>query len=635
MVAFRLPRADLEKFRAQLASQYKVLGPVARGNDVVFTEIQNAADLILSSRQSLLPPKKYFRPPTEKLFTFKDRQVTEIAEASSEQRAVIGIHPCDVNGMQILDRVFGDTYPDPYYQQLRKNTLIVAQNCTTPCANGFCTSFNTGPGATAGFDLALTDLGDNFLVEVGSEAGQALAAAAGLAEASEAEKQLAAHLISDCAAAMQPRKMAPADLPAFMLERVDHPHWQELKERCLACGSCTNVCPTCFCFDVKDPVDLSLTDGNRERTWDSCQYYKFSRVALDHIFRPDRAARVKQRLFHKLAYYQQQFETNGCVGCGRCVDTCIVKIDPVEVVAALHEGPAGQPAQQFKVKRRGICPSENPYTGHAAVLESVKPQTGDTATYRFVFKDEAQQRDFSYDPGTFNMLSIPGIGEAPISISSGSAEKGFVEHTIRSVGTLTNFLQKLEPGAAIDIRGPYGAGWPVEEAKGKNVLIVAGGIGLAPLRPVIKHIENNRADYGKLEILYGARNPDEMLFTDEYDAWRELPDTKLRLTVDNPTCSRSEWTGNVGVVTTLCNLLEVDPANTIVMTCGPGIMMKFAVKDLLNRGFKPEEIFVSLERRMSCGIKKCGNCQIGPLFVCQDGPVFRYSEVKAIPEDIF
>ena len=114
-----------------------------------------------------------------------------------------------------------------------------------------------------------------------------------------------------------------------------------------------------------------------------------------------------------------------------------------------------------------------------------------------------------------------------------------------------------------------------------------------------------------------------------------MPDTKLRLTVDNPSCSRSEWKGNVGVVTTLCNLLEVDPANTIVMTCGPGIMMRFAVKDLLNRGFKPEEIFVSLERRMSCGIKKCGNCQIGPLFVCQDGPVFRYSEVKAIPEDIF
>jgi len=291
--------------------------------------------------------------------------------------------------------------------------------------------------------------------------------------------------------------MAPADLPAFMLERVDHPHWEELKERCLACGSCTNVCPTCFCFEVKDQVDLSLTDGSRERSWDSCQYYKFSRVALDHVFRPDRAARVKQRLFHKLAYYQQQFETNGCVGCGRCVSTCIVGIDPVEVVAALHEGTAGQPAQKFEVTRRGVCPSEDPYVGNPAVLKAVKQQTADTFTYTFAFADEQKQREFTFEPGTFNMLSIPGVGEAPISISSDAAEKGFIEHTIRSVGAVTNFIKHLEVGAKLDIRGPYGAGWPAAEAKGKNVLIVAGGIGLAPLRPMIKHIENNRADYGK------------------------------------------------------------------------------------------------------------------------------------------
>ena len=630
--AFRLPRADLEKFRSHLASQYTVLGPVAKGKEVVFEPIKTAAELILDGSQSILPPKKFFHPPLEKLFSFKDRQLVEKEIPAIEPRVILGIHACDVNALNILDRVFGDTYPDPYYQQLRKNTLIVALNCTQPCQNGFCTSFNTGPAVEAGFDLALTDLGEDYLVEVGSAAGRELAAGLALAAATAEEQTQAAQAISDCRKAMT-RKIDPEDIGEFMLQRVEHPHWEELKDRCLACGSCTHVCPTCFCFAVKDQVDLSLTDGSRERSWDSCQYYKFSQVAMDHVFRPDRAARVKQRMFHKLAYYQQQFATVGCVGCGRCVDACIVGIDPVEVVAALQEGLVSEPAQHFHSTRRGVCPSENPYTGQPAILKAVKPQTGDTATYTFAFTDEQQQRDFTFNPGTFNMLSILGVGEAPISISSSADEKGFFEHTIRSVGSLTNFLSHLKVGATVDIRGPYGAGWPVAEAKGKDVIIVAGGIGLAPLRPLIKTIQKNRSEYGKLEILYGTRNPQELLFTDEFAEWRELADTKLLLTVDN--AGGADWPGNVGVVTTLFNQMAIVPDQAIVVLCGPGIMMKFAVRDLLSRGFKAEQIFVSLERRMSCGIKKCGNCQIGPLFVCQDGPVFRYAEIKDIPEGIF
>jgi NAD(P)H-flavin reductase/NAD-dependent dihydropyrimidine dehydrogenase PreA subunit len=629
---FRLPRADLEQFRSGLASQYTILGPVARGIEVVFGPVNNADELKLDYDQTILPPKKFFHPPLETLFSFKGRQMVERESIETEKRVILGVHACDVSALKILDRVFGDTYPDPHYQEQRENTLIVALNCTKPCQNGFCTSFNTGPKVKDGFDLALTDLEDAYLVEVGSEVGRELAASLGLAAASEEDLTAAGQVLEKCREDMT-RKIDQSNLGEFMLQQVDHPHWEELKERCLACGSCTHVCPTCFCFAVKDQVDLTLTDGYRERIWDSCQYYKFSQVALEHVFRPDRAARVKQRFYHKLAYYEQQFDTIGCVGCGRCVSACIVGIDPVEVVAALQEGPDSVPAQQFHGTGRKVCPSENPYTGQPAVLKAVIPQTGDTATYTFAFADEKQQQGYAFEPGTFNMLSILGVGEAPISISSSPDEKSYFEHTVRSVGSLTNLLKQLQVGDKAVIRGPYGSGWPVNEAKGKNVLIIAGGIGLAPLRPLIKKIENQRHEFGKVEILYGARNPQEMLFTDEFEHWRNLRDTKLLLTVDH--AAGAEWKENVGVVTTLFNQITVEPENAIVVLCGPGIMMKFAVGDLLSRGFKPEQIFVSLERRMSCGIKKCGNCQIGPLFVCQDGPVFRYSEIKDLPEKAF
>jgi NAD(P)H-flavin reductase len=175
-------------------------------------------------------------------------------------------------------------------------------------------------------------------------------------------------------------------------------------------------------------------------------------------------------------------------------------------------------------------------------------------------------------------------------------------------------------------------GWPVEEMKGKNVLVVVGGVGLAPLMGTIKHIANHRDQYGKLEILYGARTPGDMLFTDEFDFLRKIPDTKLLLCVD--TCPLGmDWDHDIGVVTTLFEKMSSKPDNTIMITCGPDIMMRFVVKNLLGLGWSSEQMYVSLERRMSCGIKKCGNCQIGPLFVCQDGPVFKLADIQGLPEE--
>jgi NAD(P)H-flavin reductase len=222
-------------------------------------------------------------------------------------------------------------------------------------------------------------------------------------------------------------------------------------------------------------------------------------------------------------------------------------------------------------------------------------------------------------PGQFDMLYIHGVGEVPISVSDIDYKERVVAHTVRFVGSVTYAFTKLREGDIIGFRGPYGIGWPMELAVGKDIVIVAGGIGLPPLRPVIREVARNRGMYGRLIILYGARTPQDLIYSYEYKEYESIPNTELYLTVDTPT---SEWKGNVGVVTNLIRVISVDPEKSIAFICGPEIMMKYAIKELLKRGFKMNKIFLSLERRMKCGVGLCGHCQMGPYFVCKHGPVF-------------
>ncbi|MCD4785262.1 MAG: FAD/NAD(P)-binding protein [Candidatus Eremiobacteraeota bacterium] len=266
----------------------------------------------------------------------------------------------------------------------------------------------------------------------------------------------------------------------------------------------------------------------------------------------------------------------------------------------------------------------NLYVPTKAVIEKIKTQTHDTKTFTI---KPANGEKFDFEPGQFNMVSLLGYGEAPISISSSPDNKKTFDHTIRFVGSLTNTMEKHKEGSIVGIRGPYGSSWPVEEAKGKNVIFVAGGIGLAPLRPFIMQMFHDRDSYGKIQILYGARGTGEMLFTDEFNEWKKHSDTELHLTVDKLE-EGEKWDHTVGVVTVLYDVAKLDPANTIAVICGPEIMMRFACRSLLKKGFYAPQIYLSLERRMKCGVGKCGHCQLGSKFVCKDGPVFRYDEAK-------
>ncbi len=232
-----------------------------------------------------------------------------------------------------------------------------------------------------------------------------------------------------------------------------------------------------------------------------------------------------------------------------------------------------------------------------------------------------------FKPGQFNMLYAFGIGEVPISISGDPAATDRIVHTIRAVGPVSDALAKLKRDERIGVRGPFGSSWPVEEAAGYDVLVIAGGIGLAPLRPVLYHLMRERERYGRVALLYGARSPDSLLYRRELDAWRRAPELQVRVTVDD---AGSDWVGDVGVVTKLLPKIRIDPAETIAMICGPEVMIRFTAAALEHMGIETERIFVSLERNMKCAIGSCGHCQFGPHFVCKDGPIFRFGQVRDI-----
>jgi len=274
----------------------------------------------------------------------------------------------------------------------------------------------------------------------------------------------------------------------------------------------------------------------------------------------------------------------------------------------------------------------NLYAPQSVEIEDIKQETKDTRTFRLSFRDPEERDAFRFSPGQFIMLSILGVGEAAFSLCSDPEDEDLAT-TIRKVGRVTDAVFSLKEGDMIGARGPYGVGWPMDEAKGRDVLMVAGGIGLPPLRPVITQIAAHRENYGGLEVLYGARTPSDQVFTYEYERWKKMPDCRLLQTVD-AVPEGVGWPHKVGVVTTLFDDMKTSSSNSLVMTCGPEIMMRFVVRGLLARGFTSDQIYVSMERRMKCGIGKCGHCQMGGTFVCKDGPVFSYRSLEGLPDKV-
>jgi NAD(P)H-flavin reductase len=270
---------------------------------------------------------------------------------------------------------------------------------------------------------------------------------------------------------------------------------------------------------------------------------------------------------------------------------------------------------------------ENIYLPDLAEITDIRQETYDTKTFRLRFVEPARWDAFRHRPGQFAEISVFGVGEAPFCLASPRNGADSFEITVRSSGTVTRALHALSPGAQVGVRGPLGNGFPFDEVKGRSVLFVGGGIGLPPLRPLIWEMLGARGEFAGVTVLYGARTPADLVYKTDIEQWQAREDVKCMVTVD---VADEGWTGNVGVVGTLFPKAGVEPSGTVAFVCGPPIMIRFVVTDLLALGFAEESIYTTLERHMRCGVGKCNHCLIGDKYVCTDGPVFSYQQMKSM-----
>jgi NAD(P)H-flavin reductase len=273
---------------------------------------------------------------------------------------------------------------------------------------------------------------------------------------------------------------------------------------------------------------------------------------------------------------------------------------------------------------RSCAIAENPWLSQTVEIAGITTEMPGVATYHLKFRDAATHAGYTFAPGQFNMLYLPGVGEIAISVSASSEQRGTWDHTIRVAGNVTRTLAGLKVGSSLGLRGPYGSSWPLELCGDANVIIGAGGIGLAPLRPAIEALLREKRRFGARTLLYGARTPDTLLYTQQFENWSDRG-LHLQTTVDR---SQPGWLGNVGVVPMLLDRLRpLTAANTVLLLCGPEVMMRYCVRSALARGLRKDQIWMSLERNMQCAVGLCGHCQLGPAFICKDGPVFRYDAI--------
>lgn len=272
---------------------------------------------------------------------------------------------------------------------------------------------------------------------------------------------------------------------------------------------------------------------------------------------------------------------------------------------------------------------ENPLLPYLATLQDVVDLTPDVKLFKIEIDDLTIRKNFRYKPGQFVFISAFGTGESPFGLTSVNYRNGPLEVAVRRVGTVTNDLHELEPGATVGVRGPFGNQFPLEQYTGKNIFIIGGGIGFAPLRPIISSIIDHRDDYADLLILNGARTPQDLVFAVEFSAWAASPRTKLELTVD---AGDENWTGRVALIPAVVKELNLSPDNAIAIICGPPIMIRFTLIELKKLGFADSQIVTTLESKMKCGVGKCARCNIGEKYICRDGPVFTMQQLSQLIE---
>jgi len=615
-----------------------VIGPTVRDGTVAYDEIHGVEDLpagigdeqrpgryVLTDRGDArlfdynvgpTSPKRWIFPPSVPLTIGRrdGRTVTfEPAPVEAPPLAFLGVRACELAALGVQDQVFlGGAFTDDDYRARRRAALVIAVNCATASSTCFCTSMGTGPEVRSGYDIVLTELDEGFVVRAGTPEGAALVAHLPVRAADPAQIQRATESV-ERVAAMIGDPVPTAGLHDRLLAQFDSPRWAQIAERCLSCANCTLVCPTCFCSSVVQRSDLDGNASTSERVWDSCFTAGFAKVAGGN-FRSRPRDRYRQWLTHKFATWVDQFGTFGCVGCGRCITWCPAGIDVRAELLAIAPPLAIQP--EPAPARPAAATTKDFTTGR---IRAVRPETADVTTLTVADVDPAFLAGHG---GQFAMVALPSFPPLPISISR--YRRDAIDLTIRAAGPATATLVGLGPGDEIGLRGPLGVSWPIERAVGHDVVIVTGGIGLAPLRPLIDGLLAQRDRFDAIRLYYGARTADDQLYREELRGWAARGDIDVQLTVDR---AGPGWSGPVGVVTHLFDRATWDGSRSLAFVCGPERMMEATAEALAERGLTPDRIFFTLERHMECGIGLCGHCQVGKLFVCRDGPVFSLAQL--------
>lgn len=608
-----MQQADVLRFVRSLLLAYEVIGVQNKRGRLVLDSLQDAADLVLEFPPAVHSPKKFLFPHWDQLFRFKlDENLLLEPETAAPPRILFGMHPCDLHAVKILDDCLFEGETDSSYRAKREATLLVGVDCT-PDEYCFCTSLGTDRIAR-GFDLFLHRRDGHYLIQTGSDRGlQLLRTHAPDCFAGELESPLPLQ-VKQCSNKV---RFPIESLPTLLQEAYEDSIWQQLGDDCLGCGSCTLLCPSCYCFNVQDKLELNLQEGQRIRTWDSCQFDQFAQVAGGDNFRSSQADRQRHRFYRKYKYLWEKYQRTACVGCGRCRRECLAQISPVKVLNQLfaavpQPAASSSPGAEYQPQMAQIC--------------EIRELSAQDRLFRLRLPQPIE-----FTPGCFVELSVFGLGEAPFSITSPPDGGNEIEVVVRRAGALTQALHRTRQGDSIGVRGPFGTGFPLEEMRDMDLLLIAGGRGLLAIRSLLLAALDQRRAFGRITLLCGARNIEALMFPQELLSWHQSELLDCRIAVKD---RHNSWGITAADVSYLFKDLELNPQRTLAAVSGPPGMYRQVNPLLFRMGLDEEQIYLSLERHMKCGLGKCGKCRINNICVCECGPIFPYSSIKHLAEAI-
>lgn len=583
------------------------------------------------------PVKEYLFKEREKLFDWKkekEKIEMNVPESSSDMKRILfGVRSCDLYGIRYMDKFYLEDFIDNVYENNRKKTWIAAVNCTECGEHCFCSDMGTGPFSDSGYDVLFTSLSDCYLIEVGSRKGEQLIAI-GKKFLSSAENEILNEKDEIERDFNERYKISikTQNIHQVLENGFNDSLWNRIEKDCMRCTGCTNLCPTCTCFNVIEE-DKSSCSGQRIRCWDSCQSDSFTRNAGEHNPR-NSVSRVRYRILDKFKYIEEKFGFKGCSGCGRCINVCPAYINVVKIINELaekydKESKLKSQDKDFNFNHIKGERCEDVYIPQTAIIKDIIEETSKIKRFILQYEDITLHENFKFR-GQFFEITVFGVGEIAISIPFSPSLRNEFDFCVKRAGKVTSALHKMKIGDRVGLRGPFGKGFPYEEFTGKDLIVIGSGVGIAPVRTMILRALENRKDFGKIVVIGSAMSYEDLVYKEDLLKWNKIGGVRVLYALSNPTDKVEAY---VGYINDLLPGLELNWENTSAIICASPRRIKAVAKNLLKLGMKGTDIFTSLETHMRCGIGKCGHCKVGNKYMCIDGPVFNYEEMLELPPE--